>query len=92
MPSLLRQRWQAYEPVLELALAAIHAEIDGGAESRAAGLAAVERLRGTWQRGQIDRQALLELYRLTDNDLPGSLVVRAALEAIEGWAAELEHA
>ena len=77
--------------MLELALAGIYAELDGGPERRAEGLAAAQRLRERWRRGHADRSAIRELRRLTDNDWPGSLVVRAALESIEGWLAELER-
>ncbi len=90
MDAATRQRWHDHRPALELALGAMAAELDGGPQMRAAGLAALERLRSSWWSCSADREALLELRGLSGNDLPGALVVRAAIEVIEGWATELE--
>lgn len=92
MKAAARQRWSDHRLALELALRAIAAELDERPRRRAAGLEAVERLRVAWGHCRADREALLELRLLAGDDLPGALVVRAALEAIEGWAAELENA
>lgn len=92
MDRATRQRWRDHRPVLELALGAITAELRARPAVQAAGLAAVDRLRTGWWRCRADHTALLELRSLAPDGLPGELVIRAALESIEGWANELENA